>query len=498
MAANLIVQRETDRKVVNVQDASSGGGGGGGVGIQLHPPEPQPRQLQVPAATPPPNPRPLHVPPAPRPPPPLPRRPFPQNNAMNEEELLSTMNEFANPLKKTGQTGEYYDDDDGGMSEGMSDGLGASDGGGGGTVNDMDESIDGDLPPPHMDLPYAVEEEEKPSEGYANIDEEKSDIIFKLQRLHRQGIKGIRVFTPYSDIRDMRSELSRVKTELELERSIKFQRQLLMTIVSTLEWGNSKFNPFDLELDGWSEVMHGNVQTSQEYDGVFEELYFKYRNKVSTPPEIRLLLMVGGSAMMFHMTKSMTKALTAAPAHFESLMRGPSPQQQRPPHHEEREPPGSPAKSVRREMKGPGVDVLGGLGGLGGLGNMAGGLGGLGGLAGGLGGLGNLAGALGGGFPGMSGPSAGTIPPPPPPPNPALNPVSTRNQQQRRPPIDVPQDDDMSERLSDVVSEDLQSIPSDDFSDASDARPKRINLAPPPPARGKQKRQKTQKKVITL
>jgi hypothetical protein len=34
----------------------------------------------------------------------------------------------------------------------------------------------------------------------------------------------------------------------------------------------------------------------------FEDLFWKYKDKVSAPPEVRLLMMVGGSAMMFHYT----------------------------------------------------------------------------------------------------------------------------------------------------------------------------------------------------
>lgn len=42
-----------------------------------------------------------------------------------------------------------------------------------------------------------------------------------------------------------------------------------------------------------------------DYDDVFEELYEKYRGQGKMAPELRLLFMLGGSALMFHMTKSM-------------------------------------------------------------------------------------------------------------------------------------------------------------------------------------------------
>ena len=48
---------------------------------------------------------------------------------------------------------------------------------------------------------------------------------------------------------------------------------------------------------------------SDDYDGVFEELYVKYRSKVNVAPEVKLIMMLGGSAMMFHLTNSMFKSV---------------------------------------------------------------------------------------------------------------------------------------------------------------------------------------------
>jgi len=51
------------------------------------------------------------------------------------------------------------------------------------------------------------------------------------------------------------------------------------------------------------------VYRSLEAKGnLLEELYVKYRSKVSVAPEIKLIMMLGGSAMMFHLTNSMFKS----------------------------------------------------------------------------------------------------------------------------------------------------------------------------------------------
>ena len=50
------------------------------------------------------------------------------------------------------------------------------------------------------------------------------------------------------------------------------------------------------------------MENQDDYDNVFEELYVKYRSKVNVAPEVKLIMMLGGSAMMFHLTSSMMKA----------------------------------------------------------------------------------------------------------------------------------------------------------------------------------------------
>jgi len=67
-----------------------------------------------------------------------------------------------------------------------------------------------------------------------------------------------------------------------------------------MEQVNTLYNPFDLYLSGWSESMFENISN---YDEVFEELHEKYKDVISIGPEIKLLGMVVGSAVMFHYTR---------------------------------------------------------------------------------------------------------------------------------------------------------------------------------------------------
>jgi hypothetical protein len=176
-----------------------------------------------------------------------------------------------------------------------------------------------------------------PSEGYKTIDDEKADLLNRITRLGKKGLHTSARLTVYSDIEDIRSEYKRLMYSIDVEQSIKFQRRMLIACVSGVEFLNKRFDPFDLELDGWSENV---IETQEDYDTVFEQLFQKYRNKVNVAPELKLMFMVGGSAMMFHMSKTMFKTFAAPP---------PPP----PP----RTAPQSSSSGDKRDMRGPGIDL---------------------------------------------------------------------------------------------------------------------------------------------
>ena len=74
---------------------------------------------------------------------------------------------------------------------------------------------------------------------------------------------------------------------------------------TALEFLNNRFDPFELKLDGWSEQVHEGLG---EYDDIFEELHEKYKSTGKVSPEIKLILTLGGSAFMFHLTNNIFKS----------------------------------------------------------------------------------------------------------------------------------------------------------------------------------------------
>ncbi len=160
--------------------------------------------------------------------------------------------------------------------------------------------------PQYMQGDYAMQEEERPSPGYKSIDEEKADLVNKLGRLEKKGFSVNKRLNVYSNVDDLRTEVKRITYSIDVDRSIKFSRRMLIACVTGLEFLNKKYNPFEIQLEGWSENVMENVD---DYDEVFEELYVKYRTKMHVAPEVKLIMMLGGSAMMFHLTNSMFKSV---------------------------------------------------------------------------------------------------------------------------------------------------------------------------------------------
>ncbi len=230
-----------------------------------------------------------------------------------------------------------------------------------------EEDQGGGGPPEYAQQPSA---EEKPSPGYSSIDDEKADLLNKLARLEKKGLNVNKRLNAYSDISEIRTEYKRLLYGIEAEQSIKFSRRMLIACVSGMEFLNKRYNPFDIYLDGWSESVMENID---DYDGVFEELYTKYRTKMHVAPEIKLLMMLGGSGMMFHLTKSMFNA--AVPNMNDVLKQNPelvqnmvnavkNTQAQQGPREDPTERPARTATSGRKEMRGPGLDISSLMGGI--------------------------------------------------------------------------------------------------------------------------------------
>jgi hypothetical protein len=147
--------------------------------------------------------------------------------------------------------------------------------------------------------------EQTKTRSFEDIQKEKFELLCKLERLEEKGIKISKKFSMASDFDEMQYEFDRAVKDRELNQSVKFQRKMLIAFVTAIEFMNTRFDPFDVKLEGWSESIHEN---QHDYDDVFEELHEKYKEKAKMAPELKLMMMLGGSAFMFHLTNTMFKS----------------------------------------------------------------------------------------------------------------------------------------------------------------------------------------------
>lgn len=137
-----------------------------------------------------------------------------------------------------------------------------------------------------------------------DINREKSELLYQFDRMEKKGIKLPRVFSMDSSLDEMKATFDRMRRDRELDASMKFSKNALMAIVTGIETLNTRFDPFDIHLEGWSETVHESVD---DYEEIFEELHHKYKGTAKMAPELRLMMSLAGSAFMYNITNTMFK-----------------------------------------------------------------------------------------------------------------------------------------------------------------------------------------------
>lgn len=144
--------------------------------------------------------------------------------------------------------------------------------------------------------------QDEPYMSHEEIQQEKAYYLSQLKRLSDKGYHSSRRLNYEHTLNEIKSEVLKIRKEIEINRGINYCRQGLMFCVNTIEMLNNKYDPFSVDLDGWSNIM---MADKESYDDVFEELYEKYSTDMKIAPELKLISMVAGSALMFHLQKSL-------------------------------------------------------------------------------------------------------------------------------------------------------------------------------------------------
>ena len=99
---------------------------------------------------------------------------------------------------------------------------------------------------------------------------EKFKYMRKLDDLEKKGITLSKRYNMDSNLDEMIGEYETIIAEKEKSNAIKFQGKMMMACITGLEFLNSKFDPFDIKLDGWGEQINENIE---DYDDIFAELH---------------------------------------------------------------------------------------------------------------------------------------------------------------------------------------------------------------------------------
>lgn len=145
-------------------------------------------------------------------------------------------------------------------------------------------------------------ETEPPILNAQQIMKRKREALLHIRIIENSGyepFKTVNMSDTLEDILEVEEELVQRRS---LQQGVKFAQAILLGVVGAIEYVNNKFNPFDIDLDGWSEQV---FECKEEYNEVLGELYVKYAGSGVMAPEIKLLVTLGQSAFMYVMSKKL-------------------------------------------------------------------------------------------------------------------------------------------------------------------------------------------------
>ena len=147
---------------------------------------------------------------------------------------------------------------------------------------------------------------EKPSVKQLTEEELMQRKLGMLRNLMELAEAGIQLSQNY----DINSDYDMMRYEYELHKGIrtkslgvKWLQNMTLNMCFLMEWGNEKFDPFGMKLNGWTEQMATDIDG---YRDVLGELFEKYNAGRSIAPELKFVLMIGTSALQYQLQNAVT------------------------------------------------------------------------------------------------------------------------------------------------------------------------------------------------
>lgn len=188
-------------------------------------------------------------------------------------------------------------------------------------------------------------------EDVERIKAQKSECLQKLHRYAQQGFPVPQHLGMRSSLEELQGECDRIKRGIDVQNSIAFQRRMLVTFVTGMEYVNGMYDPLQYigapspQLQGWSKNVMSEIDS---FDSIFEELFEKYRNRVAMPPELQLFLALSMSAVACHVQNS-TPGIFRPGMQQQKAAQPPPP----PPPEPEKQPPNRPSATAQPQAQAP-------------------------------------------------------------------------------------------------------------------------------------------------
>ena len=146
------------------------------------------------------------------------------------------------------------------------------------------------------------------------IRQEKTRLLGFLDSACRENKRSYRYDMTYS-LDELKSNLKSEQDESSKLSGAQFLKQGLKFVTAGLEWGNNRFDPVGLKLQGWSKAIATDID-AEKFDRVLYKLYEKYGMSSGMGPEMELAFMMLQSVLFYHISQSVREN----PAQLSSLM----------------------------------------------------------------------------------------------------------------------------------------------------------------------------------
>ena len=129
----------------------------------------------------------------------------------------------------------------------------------------------------------------------------KLDMLRKLGELKQCGVHLSQNYNLESDLEMMQFEYQLHHDIRSKQNSVQWMSHMMIGIVKGTEMFNDSYNPFDMKLTGLSDKISSDMRN---YYAVLGDIYEKYNQPgKQMAPEMRLLLMISGSALSMQVNK---------------------------------------------------------------------------------------------------------------------------------------------------------------------------------------------------